>query len=622
MDKLEKWLRARPLAISLVLALVVSYCLATNGVVSEDIMPFSDGEHYILRGLTLYGYLHSGQWSQFWDAFTMPRQALAPLHYWIFFLLPQSLASVTSYGVIQVVTTNVVLALGTWALCRALDRVEWTPALFLLCANQNISIDQSYFFHMDGPFFASGTLALAWQVGAWRDFSWRNSLLAGAGLGLMFWIKPANAVIFAAVFLFTEIVRAGLTWFVGKRDGSMTSEAASKWRRDLLRHASAMAAGFIPVAFLAMACGGIQSIAKLVNANEASGALATTLECTGLFRLLYFPLCLTIFYHAVAMLLIFTVAGIAAYKMRQKNASPSAAPGPLFPAHLLLPLIIAYAVLGEVFSFAMADKEMRSLLLVLPVLWLAVFWGLDRWRARPGLLLGAAVAYVVCAYSQIFCNTFETVDVPTEGYQLKGDWLGRLPQAHVNYPAQIGLTTGLLGLIHQAMPDGGKVAVGSEQLYLTAESLSWASQHELALQGRQSPYQFQNFLKADGRYCRSALLGAKGILVFVNPGLQYSQQVAAISNALVQFSAATWLKSGAVQMVPVQQQGGALLGCLVVAREPLDDARITQLVQGTGGAELSPAEDVTFNWQDNHRLTWQDCEDILQRWKQKRLGGE
>src|ERR1700733_13282794 len=106
---LERWLKSRPLLISLMIALVVSYAMGADGVVSEDAMPFGDGERYVLRAMTLYGYLHSGQWSQFWDVFTLPKQSIAPLHYWIFFLLPQSWAGLTSYGVIQAVTTYGVL---------------------------------------------------------------------------------------------------------------------------------------------------------------------------------------------------------------------------------------------------------------------------------------------------------------------------------------------------------------------------------------------------------------------------------------------------------------------------------------------------------------------------------
>ena len=212
METLERWLRSRPLGISLLLAVVVCFCLSADGIVSEDAMPFGDGEHYVMRALTLYGFLHTGQWAQFWNVFTLPKQSLAPLHYWLFFLLPQSWASFTAYAVVQVVTTYGLMALGAWQMCRVLERPEWTPAFFLLCASQNISLDFSFFYFADIPFMAVGMLALAWQMRAWRDATWISSLLSGAGAGLVFWVKPPNALIFAATYVIAELARVFLVW--------------------------------------------------------------------------------------------------------------------------------------------------------------------------------------------------------------------------------------------------------------------------------------------------------------------------------------------------------------------------------------------------------------------------
>jgi hypothetical protein len=621
METLERWLRERSLVISLLLALAVIYGLSTNGVVSEEVMPFGDSEYYVLRGMTLYGDLHSGQWSHFWDVFTLPRQSLAPLHYWLFFLLPQGWAGMTSYGVIQVVTTYGLLALGVRALCRALDRAEWSPAVFLLCASQNISLDESYFYFADVPFLALGTVALAWQVRAWRDGTWRNSLLSGAGAGLMFWVKAPNAILFTGTYLLAEIVWIVLTWREMKRDVGDDAAGVFAWRKNRVRHVAAVTAGFIPVTLLALACGGFQSIIKLVDTNEVSGLFTTTLECTGLLRALYFPLCLTFFYHAVAMALIFTAMGLVAWQLNRRavasSPGPSLSSGARFPAFLLLPLLAAYFTLGEFFSFGMEYKSMRFLLMVLPVFWLAIFWALERGRVRPGLIFMAVAAYAVCGYSQILFNAFGSRYVSAESYQLKDDWLSRLPPWHADGSSGIGMTNRLVTMIRQALPEGGKVAIGTEQIYLTSESLAWASQHDTALHGRPGTYEFDNFLANDGRYCRSSLLHARGILVFVHPSLQYSREVEAASIALIQFCAGSWRKEGLVRMIPLQTSSGELLGCLVVAKEPFTDAQITELIAATHAAELPP--DVEFGSVD-HRLTWRECWDILMRWKEKRLG--
>ena len=387
METLERWLKQRALLLSLLLAAVLCWAFSADGVVSEDIMPMGDSEHYVLRGMTLYGYLHTGQWGLFWEAFTLPKQSLAPLHYWLFFLVPQRWASMTCYGAIQAVATFGLLAFGAWNLCRALERTEWTPALFLFCATQNISLDYSYFYFIDVPFMALGTLVLAWQVRAWRRLHWRASLLSGAGAGLLFWLKAPNAIIFTGTYVLAELIRLGLEWRTASGEGKALVG------KNFLRHASAVATGYFPITLVALACGGFQSIIKLIDANEVSGFFATTVESTGLLRLLYFPLCLTFFYHAVMLLAIFAVVGVVAFRGRKNEAgmpSQKLARSP-FPVSVLLPLIGAYFILGEFFSFGMENKEMRSLLPVLPVLWPAIFWALERWRVRPGLTFLAAL---------------------------------------------------------------------------------------------------------------------------------------------------------------------------------------------------------------------------------------
>ena len=614
MKTLERWLKERPLLLSLLVAAVICWGLGANGVVSEDAMPVGDAEHYVLRGMTLYGFLHTGQWARFWDLFTLPRQSIVPLHYLLFFLLPQGLASMTSYGVTQAVATYGLLAFGLWRMARALDRPEWTPALFLLCAVQNISLDYSFFYYIDVPFMAVGTLALAWQIEAWRGPGWRSGLLSGVGAALLFWVKAPNAIIFTGTYLLAEAIRAVIVW------RALATATRPMFWKNLALHSAAVAAGYLPLTLLALVCGGFQAIIKLIDENEVSGLFVTTLECTGLMRLLYFPLCLTFFYHTVMLLLIFGVVGAIAFRLNRAKAGPASESSPTkpFPGPLLLPVVVAYCVLGELFSFGLENKEMRSLLLVLPALWLAFFWALEYARVRIGLTFLAAVAYAGGAFSQVFFNGFDPAIVNSDGYQLKGDWLSRLPQAHPASLAEIELTKGLLRLIHQAMPEGGKVAVGTEQLYVTSESLTWCLEHDLALRGEQVPSAFNNFLTVKGEFCRRSLLDARGILVIVHPSLQYSREVYQATGALLKFVNDTWYKDGTAGVFPLESEGSGTIGLLIVMKQPITDAQIDQLLRATNSTEL-PAN-VVFSPPADPRLSWPEMLDILKRWQAKRLG--
>jgi hypothetical protein len=391
-------------------------------------------------------------------------------------------------------------------------------------------------------------------------------------------------------------------------------------RIGLARHLAGIFGGFIPVLFLALVCGGCKEIFITLDLNEVSAFFSTQVEGPELLRLLYFPLCLTYFYHAFCMAAIFAAVGVAAFKLNRQSPSPIPfRPDSPFPAFLLLPLMAAYFILGEFFSFGMGFKSMRYILILLPVFWLSIFWALEHWRVRPRQVFLGAVAYTLCALGQILFNSFESDSVAAESYQLQDDWLWRFPAWHANTHGEIELTRELLDLIHQSIPDGGKIAVGSEQLYVTSESLTWSSQHELALQGKANPYQFANFLTYDGKYSRDALLGARGVLLYVQPSLQYSREVYGATGAILHFAVGSWSNDGTAQLLPIQSQQAGLVGCLMVMKEPLTDERITQLITATKGVELPPG--VEFGLSADRQMSWAECLDILKRWGQQRLGG-
>ena len=622
MEYLEVCLKRWALTITLALALLVSYLLGSCGVVGAEAMPYGDGQVYAVRAFTLYGYLHSGQWAQFWGLFTLPKQStLAPPHYWIFFLLPQSWASVTTYGVAQGVATYLLLALGTWGMCRALDRQEWAPVFFLLCASQNLSLEFSFYYFSDVPFFAVGTVALAAQMRAWQQNTLSASILSGALAALMFLVKPANAILFAFTYALAEIVRIGLGIWQAKR-GERTRKLAEQ---NLGRHFAGILIGFIPILLLVMVSGGLFSIMYLVDANETTDLYPTHLDCTGLKRLFYFPLCLTYFYNTFLMALVAMIVGtITLVLLRREKKDPAVVIDRSFPFEGLLPLVVAYLVFGEYFYFGMSTKTMRALLLVLPPLWLLVFWIAERCRIRLAVLSLGMTGYVLCAYAQVFFNAFPATPVQAEGYQLSGDWLMRFPPPITTNQHSVGLTRFLLDYVHHFYPLGGKIAVGSDRLYITSESLTWYEDANLLLHGQPPIYHFNNFLRVDGYYRRPPLSGANGIILYTHQGLQYSQPVFNGTIALLNYAHAQWeLRDHLASLIPIQAQendGSKVdLGWLIYFKTPMTDQQIADAIAATHAPGYAADEEEFAHLHTRH-LTWADYLDIFTRWKQKHFG--
>ena len=313
--------------------------------------------------------------------------------------------------------------------------------------------------------------------------------------------------------------------------------------------------------------------------TKASGIFITHLECTGLdSSFFYFPLCLTFFYHIGIMLMIVVV--FAVIIVLSKSGQETPAPAPRFPFHLLLPLLGAYLILGEIFSFGMANKEMRSLLLVLPVLWLAIFWALERWRVRPGMILIGAMIYAACTPLWVLFNTFDSVESIAQGYPTTRRFETQAAASARTHRIRRRFNSGAIFSppSKKDLPDSSKIAVGTEQMYVTSESLAWIAQKDVTLDGSQSPYEFHNFLTQDGKGDPGALLGSRGIFLCSQPDFQYSPDVSKASGKLAQYIQEKWEGSYAKAMsLEIDPKG--LVGFLIVTQDPLDDARLTELLQ-------------------------------------------
>ena len=606
------FLRSYALIICFSLALAIT-CLLGSYLISEQAMPFGDGQYYASRAFALYGYLHTGQWGKFWDLFTSPRETIAPFHYWIFFLLPQAWAGMATYAAIQLLSTYLLLAVAVWKLCKTLDRMEWAPALFLLCSVQTFTLDYAYSFFIDMPFCAMGILTLAWQIQAWREPSFNRRILSGVGAGLLFWIKPANALLFLVTYLLTEAIYA-----IIRICRPQAGETSKNILLSSFAHFTGLFTGFVPVTLLALLCGAGQTILFLINNNEVV-QIPAKIECTGLLRLFYFPLCLTYFYHTTALVIILGVVIGGVYFIKTKGAQISLEP---FPLKWLIPAAIAYFVFGEFFSFVIYGKTLRCLLLVLPIIWLVAFWCFEKWCVQSSTLFIASLIYASTVFSHLFFNTLGLSPAIVEDYQLNDNWLTVSPQSWNTIPVTIALNNEVCGSVKKYLPQGGKVSVNTKKFYFNNKCIYWGVNHESLLHSQTEPYHLTTIFTDDGEYYQSSLINSNMLILLTVPNFQTDQVTFDNTKKLFEYSANQWRtqdKIANIAYLPLYPN--MALGYEVIFKEPLTETQVKTAMQAVAGVEV--AYDDQGNGVEElygHRYSWPEVWQILWAWKVKRFG--
>jgi hypothetical protein len=604
MKQLLPLLEKHSLAITLALAALVALLLGTQ-VVSNQVTPYTDGNHYVERAFALFGFLHSGQWGKFWELFTTPRQALLPPQYVLFFLLPRAWAGVASYGAIQLVVNFGVLAVACWNLCRVFARAAWAPAFFLLIACENYSFDYPFFFFLDLTFTAFGALAFSLQVEAWRRPSRRAGLGAGAALGAMFWLKPANALIFAVIFAMSEIIWAAWNFFrASPRPGA----------RDVIRPLGRLLAGFVPVTLLAFACGAGQSIFELILTNEVNGEWETHLEVGGLLRLFYFPLCFGYFYHVVILLLL-AAALLIFSRIFREEGQPAAAPP--FPGRALFALAIAGAIFGEFFSFWVLVKTMRALLFLLPVAWLVVFRLAEKLRLGADWIFVGAAIYTGVLVSQVTTDLFRSKPLSPDKYLLADDWYGYLPLAWTHYSPGYGNVMHLCDIVRAELPHGGRVGLTSERVFIDGRSLSLRLNGAELLDGQPPSWSCVRIFDVDGRYSPAALLTANGLIIYVARNAQYSAFTWRECTYLLAYVPGHW--AAPTDILQISNPQGRLLGYYVPLPRLLTPAQVAEGMKACGAPGVMP-DDRLDEYIYGRRLGWRQCLETLRQWMRKRFG--
>lgn len=607
------FLRSYALLICLGFAVAVT-CLLAPYLVSEDAMPCGDGVYYVSRAFALYGYLHSGQWDEFWNLFTSPRQCLAPLHYWIFFIVPKAWAGVAAYMAIQLLSTYLLLAVAIWKICQNLKRPDWAPAIFLLCAIQNFALNYPYSFLVDMPFFALGTLALAWQMQAWYSHKFYHSVLSGLGVALLFWAKPPNALVFFGTYFLAEFAYMSI-----KLKNVQSRENFKRILIVLIDHAKGILLGFIPITLIALICGAGQSILLLIEGNEVND-IPMELKCNGLLRLFYFPLCLTYFYHVAALVIIFgTIIGFSLWIQRKRSLIIIEQ----FPVVLFIPIVFAYLTLGEIFSFVMLVKTMRSMLLILPILWITVFWCMEKMRVQSKWFSFAVLIYGVTVFSQIFFNNFGSILPIAEDYQINNTWAANMPENWSAFNIGPKLNNEVCGSIREFLPHGGKVSVNVETMYFDGGGLYWGLERKRLLNGERPLYHANTFFDWSGKfYYQGALVNSNLLVLITYPYFQMNQVNQQSTLNLISYGINQWRmhdKLAKTALLPFDPK--APLGYELIFDKPLTETQMKVAMNAISCIEVDPGDpdDYTNNIYGRH-YSWTETWHLLYIWGKKRFG--
>jgi hypothetical protein len=536
----------------------------------------------------------------------MPRQSLLPPQYPLFLLLPRAWAGVAAYGAIQLLVNFGVLAVACWNLCRVFARPAWAPAFFLLCACENYSFDYPFFFFLDLTFAAFGALAFSLQVTAGLRPSPRAGVWAGVALGALFWIKPANALIFAAIFAMAEMIWIAWNFFRASPRPEI---------RGALRPVGWLLAGFAPVTLLAIACGAGQTIFQLILTNEVGGEWETHLAVGGLLRLFYFPLCLGYFYHVVVMLLL-AAALVIFSRIFRDDDDKSPAPPP-FPGDALLAIAIACAIFGEFFSFWVLVKTMRALVFLLPVAWLVVFRLAEKMRLRGDWLFLGAVIYAAVLVSQVTTDLFRSKPLAPDKYLLADDWYDYLPLAWTHYSTGHGVVEHLCDVVRGQLPHGGRVGITTERVFIDGRSLSLRLNGADLLDGKPPLWSCVRIFDVEGRYSPNALLSANGVIIYVARNAQYSAFTWRECTNLLAYVPDHWAPTA--DIVQVSNPEGRLLGYYVPLRWPLTPVQVADGMKACGAPGVMP-DDRLDEYIYGRHLTWRECLETLRQWMQKRFG--
>jgi hypothetical protein len=432
----------------------------------------------------------------------------------------------------------------------------------------------------------------------------RHYMMAGFSAGLTCFVKPGGAFVFLGFYGITLGIWLLLPLLShSRRDlGAYLREVWSKLWPWLV--------AFVPLFMLAAMWNLVQRVVQQWVENQGGSYYAETLTVTGLLRWLYYPFCLSYFYSFVLLGLI-TVLLVVWFWITPRRPIVQEPLRPEVRRALILVSLIFVVVWGLIFSWAMTFKPIRSIPLILPLLWLGLFT-LTRLRAMPmRILCVGAVLYFAIVHVQFAWELSPSVNRSAETYHLTGDWFSRLPSRQPNVEAAIGITRTLVATLNQMGIKEGSVAVGTEMLYWNSCSLNWITQLDDMRAGRVPGIVFKTAVDNKGNPIRSCFENVSALVLPVHPSVQYSREVYRFNVVTAQYAAQHWQTSGRVIMNVLKFGDGQPGVAILVFKIPLTMGEWDAFVRANFVAGYSAFSASSANF--GRRMKWSELWQIIQQ---------
>ncbi len=558
-------------ALFVLVAAAISTFLLCIGPVSNHVIPFGDGQGYARRAIELYGFSHSQQWLAFLKVLATPTGTIISPIYFVFLLLPKSCASGAIYGLLSCLFWNFISAFAILGIAKIFRQPDLALPIFLLTAVNLFALDSVYFYHLDLVFMSCCLVCVWLQLHSWNRCSIFSFFWSGFAVGSLFLVKPANALLFLISFICAEIFHLfGIYWIDRKNEKSQILDSL-QLRLWLL---GGLVSGFI----LPWIFGADEVVKQLIFANQTSGYFSSDIGNNFLIRLFYFPLCLSYFYNGVLLGSLFWLILF----FREPVPANEVIPSQLKYHPFLIPIGVSYILLfGLGFSFFMVAKVMRALLLIVPLFWICLFTFVSFGRRQKKWLLIFSMIYFCVMHLYSFFGPLETPYCSPESYPIDWNSFTRLPSRKSFSFEGEKMSEKIVSAFKENGLTEGKIGVGTEMLYWTAESLNWVAEIPELQNGIPPKLVFENMVDNQGFPIEKALKGTRGFLLILHPSLQYSDKVFQFNQRF-----ASYLNSGKLSLLKSQTllaEDNQPLAMFALLKQPISDEQLSRLM-----AEVAP----------------------------------